>query len=323
MAAPARLWGGAVAPRPRNMTFSVVLASRTSVWACTDRQLTDPRPGKSGPTGVKITAIHADGGFALMAYAGVGRVRDTQVSRWVYRTLVGKGLTLEDAMVLVADAAQRRLAPFAPRVRGGHFFIASAIRPGAHCLYAIDVAKTSARPRERIEARGRNHSQFAVTGSGAPIATEFERSRLVRISRLVRRHNMGKLSAEAIAFEFAALNIAVSSRMRSMTPPNQTVSAESVVAVINRRPRRMDAGDLRQWCFDANGTPAADPVERIPEVSRGIPLSDIVDAMGEVLRQGQWREMTQATHSERFAAMNAETTAAISGVSAKPDEQFR
>jgi len=303
-----------------DMTFAVVLASRTAIWACADRQITDLRgPKYSSKSGVKITCIETKDGVALLAYAGIGRVRDMQVSQWAYRTLRGVNLPLEGSLEHVSAAAQRRLAPLVLRMRTGHFFIAAAIRYRKHYIYAIDLLNQPPKII-RHETRTRNEVRIGVAESGAPYALRHEQSRMKGIARLIKQHERGVVSAELVASQLASLNEAINERAKSNG--DNSVSPESIV--IYRHPRSKKSGG-RQWCFDLAGKPYNDPDALVPTGVSGFPLSELADGiMGEMLKRMR-ATPADATPEQRLAAMpNDETMRAlVARIPDKPDEQFR
>lgn len=113
-----------------------------------------------------MQAIETKDGVALLACAGIGSVNDTQVSRWVYRTLCGLNMPLEWSLGQVCNAAHRRLAPHVGRAGVTHFFIASAIRDGLHSIYEIDL-RIKPPTVIRREPRTRSHVIIIVSGAGA------------------------------------------------------------------------------------------------------------------------------------------------------------
>lgn len=301
------------------MTFAVVLASRTAIWACTDRQLTDIRnAGRSSKSGVKITSIETRDGVALLVYAGIGRVRDTQVSQWVYRTLRSLNLPLERLLEHVSDAAQRRLAPHVRRVGSTHFFIAAAIRDRRHYLYEIDL-RTSPPQVIRYEPRTRGQVRIGITGSGAIYALRHERSRMISIARSIRQYERGNVSAKFIASQLASLNAAISAR--AYADGDNTVSPEAIV--IHRHPNSQKSGG-QQWCFDAAGKQYNDPDATVPTVANGLPVSDIVGALMGEMRQRMRATPADATPERRINVLPDEATmrALFERISDKPDEEF-
>jgi hypothetical protein len=227
------------------MTLAVVLSSRRSTWACADRALAVGRRRVPKPA-TKIAAIVTRDGEALVTYAGVGRVLDTQVSHWIVRTLLHRAHSIESSLQHVSAAAHRRLLPWARLARTPHVFIAAAISNRKHLAYWFDPRGTPGAVN-KILPRGLA-SYFLVSGSGLPIAKGYEYSRMLRIARLVRRYERGKVSALFIASELAALTRAVSARLHAAG--DNSVSSECVVAL--RHPKGFRGGP-NQWYFDAVG----------------------------------------------------------------------
>jgi hypothetical protein len=300
------------------MTFAVVLASRSAIWTCADRQLTDRNDAKSGRSGVKITGLETKDGVALLAYAGIGRVRDTQVSRWVYRTLCGHNMPLEWSLGQVCNRAHKRLAPHVQRAGQTHFFIASAIRDGLHFIYEIDLRITPPTVIRR-EPRTRSNVMIMVSGIGASYALPGEQARLKRIARMIKQYERDKVSGEFIAAELAALNRAVSTR--AFANGDQTISPESVA--MHWHPKGRKAARL-QWCFDATGKSYRDPTSHVPVVSCGMPMSELSEVLwGDVERRlralppGSWPEDLGSLVPDM-----ATTNARLAKIPDTPDDEF-
>jgi len=301
------------------MTFAVVLASRSAIWACADRQLTDQHnPLLSSKSGVKITSIETKDGVALLAYAGIGRVKDTQISWWVYRTLRGLNMPLERSLEHISDAAQRRLAPYV-RHAGAHFFIAAAIRDGKHYVYEIDLHK---RPPQviRYEPRTRSQVQTGISGSGATYALRYEKPRIRNIARLVKHYEHEKVSSEFIASQLASLNASISARARAVG--DNTISPESIV--IHRHPKSKKS-DGQQWCFDPAGKTYSDPDAAVPIVGCGLPVSEITRALMDDFLQRIRAMPPDATPAQLINAQEYEaaTRAIIENIPDTPDEKLR
>jgi hypothetical protein len=250
------------------MTFALALAARSSIWACTDRQLTDLQtPSRSGRSGVKVTSIEASDGIALLAYAGVGRVGDTQVSRWAYRALVNRRMPIENCLACINDAARRKLAAHARFANTTHLFIAAAICGDRHYAYELDFESPHCFIRH--QPKSSTHVKVIVTGSGALYVDKIVQARIVGIARLVKRFERKQVSSKFLAAQLASLNIEISKRGRSRAPPDERVSAEAVV--IYRAKDRTG----EQWCFDATGNVCRDPVGVVPTAMGGFPATDI------------------------------------------------
>ncbi len=304
------------------MTFAVVLASRTAIWACADRKLTNRQNAlRSSKSGVKITSIGAIDGQALLAYAGVGRVYDTQVSWWVYRTLRGLNWPLERLLERVSDAAQRRLVRHARQARTTHCFIASAIRNGRHCLYVIDVLKSPPQVT-RFPPRSRSQGMIGISGIGVIYALRQERMWMRRITRLLKPYERGQVSGIFIASQLAALNRAVSAHAR--VTGDETVSAESVVIFRQTNSKRGMGGEY--WCFDADGVQHNDEETQVPSVSHGFPVSELQGAIMTDINRRLRAMPADATANQRLSAVfTDEASLRVIGesISDKPDEEFR
>jgi hypothetical protein len=301
------------------MTFALVFASHGSIWASTDRQLTDRRPYRSGPTGTKVTCIFAPDGLALLVYAGVGRVGDTQVSQWVYRTLLGRKIPIEACLEHVCDAARRKLRIHALRTGGGHMFLAAAHLGGRPSLYAMDIMQPG-NPLRQEFPRTRTHVISRCCGSGARYAESLERARITKISRLISRHDAGQISAMVVARELAALNIAVSERARNAAVPDKSISPDCVVCCRN------SAGGGSYLAFDATGQlDRREPNPNLPIVAFGEPVSGMANEWKAEMRRRMETLPPDAT-PEQFDAIAPDADFYRSlpdRVPNKTDEEFR
>jgi hypothetical protein len=300
------------------MTFALVFASHGSIWASTDRQLGDPRPYRSGPTGVKVTLLFASDGLALLVYAGIGRVWDTQVSQWVYRTLLSRKISLESSLEHICDAAGRKLRVHARRAGSGHLFLAAARVGGRPCLYTMDIMRPTSplgceQPRTRTQVISRS------CGTGAHYAETFERTRITKISRLIRRYDTGKISAFIVARELATLNTRVSERARSASPPDTSISSECVVCCRNF------AGGGSYLAFDANGQiDRLEPNPKLPIVAFGEPISGMAEEWISEMQRRLQSLPPDATPEQRDAiAPDADYYRSLpERVIRKPDDEF-
>jgi hypothetical protein len=294
------------------MTLAVVLTSRRSTWARADRALAvgrrrDPKPG------TKIAAIIVTrDGEALVTYAGVGRVSDTQVSHWIVRTLLQRARSIESSLQHVSAAAHRRLLPWVHQAATPHVFIAAAISNRKHAAYWFDPRGTPGAVNKILPHGLESH--FLFSGSGMFAAQRYEAPRMLRIKRLVHRYERGKLSPQYIASELAALNRAVSARLQAAG--DNSVSSECVVALRHRGFR----GGAGQWFFDATGN-VQQGQGQIPTVSNGMPISDITEA----LWQDMIERMKRAASPEEVARAfftPGRAQEIVSGIRDDPDEEF-
>jgi hypothetical protein len=300
------------------MTFALVFASRGSIWASTDRQLGDSRPHRSGPTGIKVTCIFAPDGLALLVYAGIGRVWDTQVSQWVYRTLLSHKIPIESCLEHICDAARRKLRVHARRAGSGHLFLAAARVGEQPCLYAMDIMRPPTPLRQEMP-RTRTHVISRCCGTGAHYAEAFERARITKIGRLITRYDTGRISAMVVARELAALNVAVSERARNAVVPDMSISAQCVVCCRNV------AGGGSYLAFDANGQlDGQEPNPNLPIVALGEPVSGMTEEWKAEMERRMRTLPPDATPEERNAiAPDAEYFRSLLGRTPnKPDEEF-
>lgn len=118
------------------MTLVITVLSHHGLWQSTDHQLT--RGGEALPdSSVKNTYLEAEDGKAMIAYAGVGKVNDMQISEWVRGVLRGKKRNLVDHLSVLRDAANRKLLAKSKESRTPHTFSVAAYKNGQPTLYMI------------------------------------------------------------------------------------------------------------------------------------------------------------------------------------------
>jgi hypothetical protein len=292
------------------MTLAVVFASRTAIWACADRQLGDD----ARATGVKIAVITAVDGAALLTYSGIGRIRGTEVSRWVCRTLCTLDWPLENQLAQILSAAPKELLKIAKERGWGHVFLVGAIREKKPRIYAFG--------RRRIwEKLGMRYSAVkgVVNGSGEPYATKYEQPRLRHISTLVRQYDRGHVSAEFIAQQLSKLNIAVSARSRR----EDGISPECIV--VQYQTKTINPG-ARSWMFDSEGNARSLPWGTLPQIVRGQLVTDIGDALwgpliAHVVDPGSTDDFEKRWR-DAIAATRVDMDSRLAKVLKKPDDSF-
>jgi hypothetical protein len=260
-------------------------------------------------------------GVALLTYSGIGRVYDTQVSYWVYRTLRGLNLPLERYLERVWAAGRRRLLQHA-KVAGSHLFIASAIREKRHYLYFIDVLRTEAPQVIRHEPRTRGNIVMSVTGSGQEYALKYERRRITQICRVVKQYERNHVTPRFIASQLADLNVQIGKHASSAS--DTSVSRESVVVF---RSRAKDRPGGQHWCFDESGMLTAAQGLVIPTIANGFPVTEIAAVlMAEMTKR--LNALPPGLSGKQFEGVSVipdpeimdKLTAAIPDT---PDEEFR
>jgi len=86
------------------------MAGKRSLWMMADRQLTETvggRPNGARTTDtVKLVSVETEDGPAIISYAGLGATAmRTPMSQWIFAVLRGRKLSLEQTIVVLAEAA--------------------------------------------------------------------------------------------------------------------------------------------------------------------------------------------------------------------------
>lgn len=107
------------------MTLVVSIASKFGLWQASDHRLTF-RDGRIVDSSIKHLQLEADDAKAMISYAGVGKVQDTQISDWLRRLLRGRRRTVEQHLGLVAERATAILGKHCRAIGTGHTFSITA-----------------------------------------------------------------------------------------------------------------------------------------------------------------------------------------------------
>lgn len=138
------------------MTLVITIVSHHGIWQSTDHRLT--RGGRtSDDAAMKQVRIEATDGKAILAYAGLGQVRDTHISEWVRKLLRGAKRTIEHHLAVLTEAADRKLVPHSQRIGVPHTFSVGAFKDGHPMLYFVSN-------RVRKEGRETIGIKFAYKG---------------------------------------------------------------------------------------------------------------------------------------------------------------
>jgi hypothetical protein len=293
------------------MTLAIVIAAPDSIWACVDRQLgTDPRP-----TGVKVAIITAADGTALLAYAGVGRIGRTEVSRWVNQTLTGINWPLEQMLRQIARASLKRLLPEAARNDWNHSFIASAFHNGAHRLYVIN--KDARLTPQYLPRRG---IAWEVAGAGERVIAKHFKSRGTAISQLIALNTRGIVSAKFVAEQLAKLNIAVSAKAHAL----DGISPECIV--VHYTPQGANPR-FDTWVFNDKGYAQNRGWGIVPHVFHGNSAMEQGKALWGPLIARQLSaspdEDPLKLFKESIAELRADMPARLATVPNTPDDRFK
>jgi hypothetical protein len=167
---------------------------------------------------MKVVNLETTDGVGFLACAGLGATpRGTQPSDWMSAVLRGRGgLTFEQALGVLADAANKELPRHLARIPGGaHFIIVPAfVRGVGSRLYSIDnvVDRRTQRhwcrytSHQRTAEPGSPSPRLAVGGTGGIYLASKGRSWQRALLSLVNAHDRGKVSDYVIADQLARLN---------------------------------------------------------------------------------------------------------------------
>jgi hypothetical protein len=92
--------------------MTITIVAPWGVWQCSDHRLTNPHTGKlEQDDSVKHVCFRFPDGGALLAYAGIGRIYDVQISDWIREVLRGESRSLDDSLSFLRDQATKSIGP--------------------------------------------------------------------------------------------------------------------------------------------------------------------------------------------------------------------
>ncbi len=95
------------------MTLCITIAGQWGIWQATDCRLTQEHMGKYEVVddwSAKHVAVKCPDGGMLIAYSGLGRRRQMDLSEWIRRCLRGETRTVDQSLVRLRERANRDLA---------------------------------------------------------------------------------------------------------------------------------------------------------------------------------------------------------------------
>jgi len=310
------------------MTLVFSVHSRDSLWVVVDRRLS--YGGRRPPVNdaVKIMDLETTDGHGLLAYAGLGATpRGTQPSEWMSAVLRGRGgMTFEQTLGVLADAATRELPKYLVSVPGGsHSIVIPAfVRGIGSRLYTIDNAvhpKTRQHwyrytSHQRTNIPGSPSVRLAFAGSGGYYLAQKDRVKRRSLLSLVKAHDCGKISDRLIADRLAGLNYEAHKALEATG--DSTVGSRSIV-VWRRRPdaRPGAPGGGHQFY---TGVDRDRDCPAIPTIANGMD----VQALAKILMKEFQRGL--ADHGFTPAAFNVhkdEMNRLLAGIPDQPDERLR
>jgi hypothetical protein len=273
--------------------FSV--QSRDTLWVVADRRLSyKGRPPKDDA--VKVVSLETADGIGVLAYAGLGATpQGTQPSEWMNAVLRGRGgMTFEQALGALAGVATkelpRHLAAIPNPSHRSHVIIAPAFIKGIGSrLYSIDYVidprtgrhRGSYRSHVRGDVPGSQSIRIAGAGSGVGHTSKKDKAWHRALRSLVRDHDVGKVSNEAIADQLAALNYEVHQELAKQG--DDSVGPQSIVVWRRRRDaRQRQMGDGQLFY---TGTSRDRHMSAIPAIINGNDLVALVGVFTEMVNR--------------------------------------
>ena len=311
------------------MTLVFSMHSRDSLWVVVDRRLS--YGGRRPPVNdaVKITDLETTDGHGLLAYAGLGATpRGTQPSEWMSAVLRGRGgMTFEQTLGVLADAATRELPKYLVSVPGGsHSIVIPAfVRGIGSRLYTIDnVVHPKTRQHwyrytshQRTVAPDSPSVRLAFAGTGGEyIYKNKDRAWQRELLSLVNQHDCGKISDHLIADRLAQLNYEAHKALEAAG--DRTVGPRSIVVWRRRpdaRPGAPGGGHQLYTGIDRDRDCPA-----IPAIANGMDVQAIVGVFMNQFQRGI------ADHGFTPTAWNFDEDVMnrlLAGIPDQPDERLR
>lgn len=119
------------------MTLNITAFSKWGIWQVSDHRLTDPNTRKMiDDNSVKHVGLRCRDGFAILAYAGVGKVHGVEISDWIREILRGESRTLDGNLIYLREKSTEDLGPLLDR-KTRHMFSIAAILGGKSWIVQI------------------------------------------------------------------------------------------------------------------------------------------------------------------------------------------
>lgn len=201
------------------MTLIVTVNGRESIWLLADRRLSfkarAPRDNAR-----KVMILECTDGVAILGYAGLGATAlGTEPADWMSAVLRGRKLPLEQSLGVLAEAMKKQFPKHMIQLPGNggpaHNVVVTAFIGGETRIYSIDMAFTP--DRKGYQFRYTRHvtdkstqtktraPRIGLAGSGAMYLNR-NKKWIRALLRMVRAHELGRVSARAVADHLANLN---------------------------------------------------------------------------------------------------------------------
>jgi hypothetical protein len=268
------------------MTLLITVVSRQGLWQASDHRLT--RDGDAvDDASMKHVRIQAEDGKALIAYAGIGRVRDTHISDWVRKVLRGASRPIEDHLAVLKAAADRELIPWCRRHNGAHVFSVAAFKNNRPVWYVITNARRRGPGDSFHVLRGdlENDGRLIhAEGTGIAALSKIASSPDLIHGIIRRRKTKASLGSE-ISGVLATLIRQASQAVES----NNTVSPKSVVSYL-KSPADVFTYKLYGW------KPSTEP--KMQDIAGQYDVTGIVNAILPVLQPAMLRALQRLESGE-------------------------
>ncbi len=309
------------------MTLVLSVHSRDSLWLVVDRRLSYGGRRRPIDDAVKVMDLETTDGVGLLAYAGLGATsQGTQPSEWMSAVLRGRGgLTFEQALGILSDAANKELPKHLASTPGGaHFIIIPAfVRGVGPRLYSIDNIVDGKTGRhwyrytshQRTAELGSPPPRLALGGTGGLYLAQKDKGWQRALLSLVNAHDHGKVSDYLIADQLARLNHEASQGVRDGTV------GPRCIAIWRRRPdaRRPTSGGAQQFYTGVERDRSSDA---IPTIANGMDVQAIagVSMKHFLARFAGHRIGASLTMSDEDMA---ELNRLVAKLPSEPDEKLR
>lgn len=254
------------------VTLVLSLQSRDTIWVVADRRLSYPAPFSPRDDAVKMLVLETLDGISVLAYAGLGATtRKMQPSAWMNNVVRGLGgLSIEQALAVLADAANEELGPFLPHV-GSHTVIApSFITNHGPAAYVIDDRPVGGIHihnfvRLTSDKRVRRPPPILLAGTGGAHLERTKSTWQRPLRSLAAACDRRAVTEEAVADELARLALKVHRDIG-----DQSVGPSAIVIWRRRPDAKPGPGGAHQFYVDGQRVA---PDAAIPMISNGLDVA--------------------------------------------------
>lgn len=264
------------------MTLVLSVLGQDTIWMVTDRRLS--RRGKPvTDSAVKVANLETTDGKALLGYAGLGATRSgTQPSTWMNSVLRARGgLTLEQALGTLSDAAKRELPKYLTGLPGGahNIIIPAFVKGDRPRHYSIDNLVNSKTGEHRyrytrhvISEDDLRSPPIFLGGTGGYLLSTKDRRWGRELLGLVKKYELGKIPERVVADRLAFINYNTHLELT-----DGTVGPRCVVIWRRRHhPRRPGPGGASHFYSGTDRERADAP---IPTIANGMDVVAITDIL--------------------------------------------